>query len=318
MKVSNDYVEIKIGNKKYIKKNMILNTYIKRLFDSQLYTDHNTSEITSCYLKLDTPIENVDYDSLLYRSDFDISIITKHNPSIILTKNLIKITYKFDDFQFFYKGENNLWSVSSSGIASLFLGRKITGIGFQSGSIINPVLAYLDTNDMNIIINMNEEISITRVDNIQSDGIAKGIEKPLHLANDVIKKDRKTIFDNNVEYSETTMAQLYSVGFGNTLGLMEEEYLIDDVEVDRDDTYITFDVSRIKKIGNYPSEDLHFDFYPTIDNSKYLLFKYRLYRRYYNSDLQEYIITYLDEYYTMSKPNENFGNLEIKLEIERS
>ena len=108
------------------------------------------------------------------------------------------------------------------------------------------------------------------------------------------------------------------MGFGNTLGLMEEEYLINNVESDRDNYSITFDVSRTKKVGHYPSEDLQLGFYPTMDNSKYLVFKYRLYRRYYNSSTSQYVITYLDDYYTMSKPNENFGNLEIKLKIERS
>ena len=39
MKVKNEYVEIKNGDKTYIRKNMILDRYIKNLFSSQTTTD---------------------------------------------------------------------------------------------------------------------------------------------------------------------------------------------------------------------------------------------------------------------------------------
>jgi hypothetical protein len=190
---------------------------------------------------------------------------------------------------------------------SRFDGRKITAIGFGFG---NTVFAFLDTSNMNIIVNGNEGINITREDILQSDGVCYGIDFPLHLVNDI------AYYDFSVTQTHTLIkkAQLYSVGFGNALGLMEEEHLIGDVQVARDDNSITLDLNRVKKLGHYPSEDLHLGFYPTMDNSKYLVFKYRLYQ--YATDDEEFY-QYTDEYYTMSMPNENFGDLEIKLKLER-
>lgn len=310
MKISNKYVEIKMGNKKYRKQNMILNTYLKKIFDMQMNDDHNVCLINRCYLKLDTPIENVGYDTELDGLlDFDIFIYPSYNVNIISNKNIISLNYKFDDSWYTYSGK----SYVGKGL-SQFNGRKITAIGFGMN---RNCFTFLDTDNMNIFINANEDFLMSRLDTIQSDGVANNIEYPLHLINDTARKDVKTIVDGDYQYSETTMAKLYSIGFGNTIGLMEEEYLIDDVETDRDDYSITLNVPRTKKVGHYPSEDLQLGFYPTMDNSKYLIFKYRLYRRYTDSNSQ-FVITYLDEYYTMSKPNENFGNLDIKLKIERS
>ena len=309
MIVNNKYVEIKQGKKIYRKQNMILNEYLKNIFNSQIDPEHNFSAISHCYLKLDTPIENVDYDSQLDGIlDFDIFIYPTYVPTFTYNKNIVTITYKFDDSRFAY----NHSLCENKGLGS-FNGRKITAIGFGSN---RNCFAFLDTSSMNIIINANEDFIITRVDNIQSSGIASKIEYPLHLVNDIAKRDLKNIQLSESEVvEEKTMAQLYSVGFGNTLGLMEEEYLVNDVEVDRDDTSITFNVNRIKKVGHYPSENLRLGFYPTIDNSKYLVFKYRLYRRYDRDG--EPFINYLDEYYTMSMSNENFGNLNVKLKMER-
>ena len=319
MIVKNEYVEIKKGNKTYTKQNMILNSYLKTFMQKQLVQDSGLRYITYCYLKLDTPLENIDYDTTLLANSFDIKIPQSIKPTISATNKNIKINYNFDDSSYNYKKSDNSWEYVTGSNFNIFTGRKIVGIGF--GTALSAY-AYLDTRNMNIIINTNEQFRITRVDNIISDGIASHIEYPLHLVNDLVDRDAEikiiNVDSREITVKEITKAQLYSIGFGNTQGYMEEEYLIGDVETDRDDYSITFDVSRTKKVGHYPSEDLHFPFYPTMDNSKYLIFKYRLYRIYFNSFTEQDVITNLDEYYTMSKPNENFGNLEIKLKIERS
>lgn len=317
MRIKNEYVEIKIGNKVYTKQNMILNTYLKAIFDKQFVQDMNIRYIRYCHLKLDTPLENIDYDSNIPANDFDIKMSEAVAPSVIGTDKTLKISYNFDDKTFFFKRSDGTWAGTTGGNFDMFEGRKVVGIGFGT---INYTYAYLDTRNMNIVINASEQFRVTRVDNIICDGIAKGIEYPLHLVNDIVNKDaewKEVDIGGTITWvKEITKAQLYSVGFGNTIGYMEEEYLINDVETDRDDNSITFNVNRTKKIGHYPSEDLHFTFYPTMDNSKYLIFKYKLYRIYLDRG-STLVITDLDKYYTMSKLNENFGNLEIKLKIER-
>lgn len=320
MKIENEYVEIKKGNKVYRKQNMILNTYLKEIFASQFNNQHDLARITDCYIKLDTPIENVNYDSELTRNDFDIYLYSSDNltTNVITSGNAIKLIYNFVNKSFNYKKSDGTWGSAGETNFDIFSGRKITAIAFG----MDVCYTFLDTNNMNIIINKGENFAFTRVDNIISDGIPKGIEYPLHLINDVAKKDLKwkeiDVGGRIIYVKETTRAKLYSIGFGNTMGYMEEEYLIDDVEVDRDNYSITFNVSRTKKVGHYPSENLQLGFYPTMDNSKYLIFKYKLYRRYKNDFSDQYVITDLDKYYTMSKLNDNFGNLEVKLKIERS
>ena len=309
MKVSNEFVEVKIGNRSFTKRNMILNTYLNKIFNNQMDTEHSRTDIHRCFIKLDTPLENLDYNSELDTTDFDILVNPSFVNQVIPDKNSIKVIYNFDITSYLYGGK-----VYYNSDFYMFDGRKITAIGF---GINDECVAVADTSNMNIIINTKENFHITRVDNFQSDGTCLGFDYPLHLINDVAKAEEKYFqLPNNEFVSEYTMAQLYSVGFGNVKGLMEEEYLIDNVEIDRDDYSITFNVQRDLKTGVYPNDNLHLGFYPMKDNSKYLIFKYRLYRRYIDQN-DEYVVTYLDRYYTMSKLNETFGDLNIKLKIER-
>jgi len=315
MKVRNKLIQIKIGNKTYTDTNIIFNHYLYKLFNMQMDVDRVRNILTRCYLKLDTPIENVDYDSMIPITDFDIEITFPYtgknyvNRYVNYTNNSLTLSYLFDNKCIFYVDNKYL---APSEINTLYAGRRITGIGF--GGRGDYIYAFLDTDDMNLVINKNEEISILRIDEYQSDGICNGIDYPLHLINDTAEKDEFYVQsgDNVIPYC--TKAQLYSVGFGNVIGSMEEEYLISDVITERTNNSITLDLSRNRVIGNYPNNDLQLGFYPTKDNSKYLIFKYRLYVVNENDETDYY---YLDDYYTMSMANENFGNLEITLKLER-
>jgi len=319
MKVKNEYVQVKIGDKTYTKKNTLLDRFLERIFKSQIDLQHSSAEITTCYIKLDTPLV---YDNInnVTRNDFDIELYggtssgtsSRNNFEFMSekNKNSVKITYNYNPYSSGSFEYNDNYYESNQ--FEMFIGRKITAIGFGSGLLY----AIVDTSNMGIYIDATEKIQITRVDLYQSDGVAKGIEFPLHLVND--NAHYRENYDNNIK--ETTMAQLYSVGFGNVLGLMEQEYLINDVLEETGDTYITLDVYRKKQLGHYPSENLHLGFYPTLDNSKYLVFKYRLYKKIdVSSEYGETTTTYeyLDEYYTMSMPNETFGDINVKLKIER-
>lgn len=303
MKINNEYVEIKLGNKTFVKQNMILNTYIDRIFNMQINTDYDDFFLTYCYLKFDEPLE-VDYDSYLTRDNFDVgfwSEYSRHN--FIGNSNNIKFFWKFGNTRTIINSLDD------------FVGKKITGIGFGD---YYRCYAYLNTNNMNIILNQNEKIMINRVDNFISDGILNGLDYPLHLINNVADRDPKQITINEEHFRETTRAQLYSVGFGNKEGLMSEEYLVNEIQTEVGNNYITFNVEEEKTNMIFPNVDI----FPTatlfpVKENQYIIFKYRLYRRYKDSN-EQYVVTYLDQYYTMAIKNENFGNLEIKLKIERS
>lgn len=308
MKIKNEYVQVKIGNKTYTKRNTILDRFVSRTFLSQINTIHSDANIDRCYIKFDEPLEYDDINNVAWR-DFDVDLYggtwngsdtNKFNFMSQRNNNSIRVTYNFNPFSstyFSYKGVDY-----EANQFEMFIGEKITALGFGNG---RTIFAIVDTNNMGIYIDAKEQIQITRVDLYQSDGVVRGFDYPLHLVNDLARY-------NNVGF-ESTKAQLYSVGFGNVLGLMEQEYLINDVLEELGDTYINLNVYRRKQLGHYPSENLQLGFYPTLDNSKYLIFKYRLYR----IDETDDTVNYLDEYYTMSKPNETFGNLNVKLKLER-
>ena len=311
MKVKNEYVQIKMGNRIWTHKNMIFNEYLKRLFKSQTETIYEPCYITKCYIKLDEPIENVDYDSEIYASDFDISISESSRSApteawlktrITTNENSVKVNYIFDtNGTYRIKGDNLNHRAS---ILNKYANRKIAAIGFGSYNEEEPLLAFLDTSNMNIIINYNENFTISRLDTFQSDGLCDGYDFPLHFANDLLRNNQEMTF---------TKAKLYSVGFGSKRGIMEEEYLISDVQTDIDDYSITLNVNREEKKGVYLNDNLHLGFTPTKDNSKYLIFKYRL----YVVDTYDNLSS-TNKYYTMSVKNDyDFGDLEIKLKMER-
>lgn len=316
MRIKNEYVQIKNNGKTYTKRNMILNRFLKGIMDNQIDAiNSNSTHINQCYIKFDEPIENIDYDSILYRSNFDVCLFASSSSLVYanndfkkiatLSKDNIKIRYKFTEDGFFTY-ENDIGIMNEF---SRFNNRKIAMIGF-GGS--NKCYAVIDVSSMNIILNTNEEFEISRVDLYQSDAICNGIDFPLHLVN------FSAYYDVNQLGNEYTIARLYSIGLGNKVGLMESEEIIDFNQVDRQDNSITIDFSELIKVGHYPSETLLPGFYPTMDNSKYLVLKYRLYRMDIG-DLEQP----LDKYYTMSykydlsQYENQTKNITFTLSIER-
>lgn len=318
MRIGNEYVQIKKGNKNYIKQNTILDIYLQRILNSQINPSYSTRpEITNCYIKLDTPLENITPSSNLeYPNDFDIkfykNIFEEYTFKKMSTmyKNKVDVRYKFTKDGFFQYNGNIYGSMNDF---DMFDGRKITAIGF---GLNNTCYAVVDVSNMNIVINQGEELSISRLDTHQSDAIVYNYDYPLHLVNYIANKD----YDMNL--GEQTIAQLYSVGLGNKLGLMESEHIIDfesdDVEIS--DTNINIIFNETISVGRYPSENLFPSehLFPKKDNSKYILLKYRLVR--VDNDDNK---TYLDEYYTMSynidlsRYNGQQKDISFNLEIER-
>lgn len=322
MRVGNKYVQIKQGNKTYTKKNMILDTMINKIFESQIYLKFNKQlEIRTCGIKFDTPLENLSYDSVLSSTDFDVFLTTPtsnittyeklfKNKSV-RTNDSITINYNFSvDGVFIYNG-----AYYEAQEFERFVGKKITAICFANEYL--NVLAVVDVSNMNIIINQGEKLEIFRTDTYQSDAKCIGFDYPLHLVNNNAKYNAKyqtgTIF-----VEEYTQARLYSIGLGNKEGLMESEQIIDFNEAMIGYNSIRIDFTEQIKVGHYPSEDLFPGFFPTMDNSKYLILKYQLCRTDYLDN-----ITPLDEYYTMSYKNDlgEYGgqtkDISFTLKIER-
>lgn len=116
MKIRNEYVQVKIGDKTYTKKNTILDRFLSRTFLSQINTIHNSADINRCFIKFDTPLEyddinNVrvgDFDFEMYGGTWDGTDNNIFNFMSQRNNNSVKVIYNFDPLSsklFEYKGE---------------------------------------------------------------------------------------------------------------------------------------------------------------------------------------------------------------------
>lgn len=305
MKIENKYVKLKIGNKFIQKKNMILDLYLNGIRNAQLGTQ-TISEIPAIRwitLKFDEPME-VDYSSVIPRKNYDI-MFQQVEITTRKTKNSILVNYVTNDNLGIYTIQKTTESGNYLSLkdAYEFNGRKITGIGFCNE--INT-LAYLDTSEYNLIFDNSLVMEISRMDLISTDGYVNGyFDYPFHLA----QNQSKEIYNN-----KTLSCRLYSIGLGFKNGIMSNEYLLEDNEVEiiypNDYSYeLTLNRTNLKDIQ--PSQKQHVGIHPLESTGNCIVYKYRL----YISTEEGYQAT--DEYFTLSIPVEKEGNLKIITKIER-
>lgn len=314
MKIKNEYVQIKVGNRTYTKQNMILDIYLKRLFDMQYKTNHDYTVMNSCFLNFTAPLD-VDYDSVLSANDFDFVMRNYVENSYgfreisTLNKNTIKLKYIFNEESDFYVGDYN----TDFRILQSYYNKPLYGIGFGYFDSYGEktIYAYLDTRDMNIVINDSESFSVSRLDILQSEGIVKGFDFPLHLVND--SAYYKTRYEGlRDEYVQK--AFLTNVYYSNEYGNPQGDAIIPS-SIDLEDNSVTYHVTRTKHYGNKMGKDLKLPFELLKDDSKSIILEYSIYEQ-----LTTNFTTTIDtgkKYYMVYK-NEDDGNLKIKLSIERS
>ena len=176
MKIINDIITIKIGNKIYNCRNLILDEYLKKFPESQCcyrVKQNNGMALKYIYLKLRTPLrDEIQADSKIKASEFDIYSLSTTKYKQTISKQQINVDY---DCTFkHYEIEN-------------YYGSKIMAIGFctsyDKGSYIDAIL---DTSNYNIYIEKNQEILISRRDIIMSDALFYTnrpdlIKGPIHL-----------------------------------------------------------------------------------------------------------------------------------------
>ena len=173
MKIKNDFIVVKTGKKQYELRNTILNTYLKKFIKAQTskYSEMATDRILSvCLLKFDTPLV-FDEESEIRNEEFDIAILQYDNLLEDLNKSKVSIQYLYK-----LKKNDTYYDYSESELQDNledFFGRKITAIGFNntwSAGTSEYVCAILDTNNYNIYLQENQDLSILRRDVIHSDG----------------------------------------------------------------------------------------------------------------------------------------------------
>lgn len=333
MKIQNKYVDIQLGKQNVRKHNFFLDKYLEQFSKCQYSATYPNMKNLNyrIYIKLDTPLDNVDYDTYLTIDDFDMYIEGGRLQTIRNTNNLSAI-YTYTNAISFYLKENNTWVEYQD--RTILDGRRITAISFY-------LETFLDTNSYNLYFKGDEVLNISREDLIVTDAIYKGEDGfPYHLD---VEYDTAYEEDGSGPHYYEIRSRLYSVGLGYKVGQMEEEHIIgadvENVEVNvEDDFTYSFVITKAVDSGIYPSGNMYpsaslqpktfkiktslypnnnlysgNNVYPRASDYKYIIMKYKKYYINRGSGVVE-----LDETYTMSFYTEKEGVLTIKDKIERS
>lgn len=331
MKIQNKYVDIKLGKHTLRKHNFFLDSYLSQFSKCQYVFDFNDLKNlgSAIYIKLDTPLNNVEYSTELSSSDFDMYISYGRLQTIRNSNNLSAI-YTYTNAVSFFLYENGSWVEYQD--RTILDGRKITAISFR-------LQTFLDTRDYNLVFEGDKVLNISREDLIVTDAIYRGEgEFPYHL--DVEDKWKEDPFYSEASYPIRT--RLYSVGLGYNPGQMQEEHIIgadvENVEVNvEDDFTYNFVITKATDSGIYPGNlypsatlqpktfkiktSLYpntkiysgANIYPRAGDYKYIIMKYKNYYVDRGSETHE-----LDETYTMSFYTGKEGLLTVRDKIERS
>ena len=342
MKIKNELVSIKIGNKHYDFNNLILDEYLKRFvkiqLDKQSSQSFNKRSILSyCLLKFDTPFENLQGNTELHNQDFDICFVFGARYNQIISENQITVQYEYetsgDSIIFDYKKD------TANGIyISDYYNRKITAIGFNSwfNNDLN-VCAVLDTSNYNIYLQENQNLSITRRDIISTDTLFYSNNKikvpgPVHLApygvEQLIYQPNIYSYDGNSWniFNDNGYGILYSIGLSSYSDYIDKEFIIgQDVQAVQNGTEL-----NINGIENYLSTDsplfcgeniyANTSLYPVKTNYKYMILKYKVWQLVHSGTYDNVVATSTDTgyYYYQAIPIiGKIGKSNLKIKYER-
>lgn len=209
------------------------------------------------------------------------------------------------------------------------------------------IYAFLDVSNYNLIIQENQELVISRIDNISTDlefySPSTQITFPIHLTmngiNDIDGMNYDVVF-----------SKLYSIGTGTLYNHINNEILLEDLDIKRtgtgiieienakdysiypsDDLYPADDVFpgrttdglkqleiQEKEEGLYPSNDLYpaDNLYPQNATDKWIIYKFKLYRQYFEGEKEKIKDTGL--YYYQSQKTDLTNKLKLEIKYERS
>lgn len=344
MKIKNDLISIRIGNKHYDSHNLILDEYLKTFARAQLNENDiskiiNDKNLNYLLIKFDTPLQNINENSIIKNEDFDISLNFSCTSIQDISDNLITTQYQYKtrDIVIYKYHEDN--SVNTS-LIDEFNGKKITALGFNSywtpsTFIENPVKAVLDTSNYNIYLQKNQEFSVTRKDIITTDTLfysnnKEKVPAPLHLMPVPNKAVIPPAFVQDTNGNAKILGEdksygiIYSVGLSSYTDSIDKEFIIGkDIEITQNETELQIqDINNLlSKYMNHPNHDLYpsSDLYPTQSNYKYLIIKYKVWQNILSGTYDEPIYTITDTgyYYYQAIPITLSGKLNLKIKYER-
>lgn len=312
MKIKNDYIKIKIGNKNYIFNNLILDTYLRHM--AEIQEDFNNQYwqspfLTKCYVKFDNKLE-FDETSILQTTDFDLEFN--------MMNNYLKTSNDKNEIEYIYKTNSNL------------KGQRITTIGFFD-EYGDTCYACLDLYDYSLIIKDNEDMVIFRKDTISTDAhfvsSSPKITYPIHLSPYGMEWNIDNPRTNRFYpvYGGFVSARLESVGLGINKNEIKKEIILNSENTEYFDNKIIFRnifsnenlFDILEPNIKHPSNNL----YPTNTENHftYIFLKYQLYYNIYTYEgSSDYEHIYAGEWYTLSIPFKINGEFDYAIEYERS
>lgn len=310
MKIKNEEVSIKIGNKTKTFTNLITNSYLDLFADSFLnFKDKNLPyclvNFTKNNMNIDESSTEMQYDTIL-EADFASNI------EVLTSSNIIN--------KYFYQNP-----LADYPYLEDFKGQQIKQLGFANWDNTKQdyvLYAYLDVSKYNIIIQDKQPVIISRVDKISSDmqfyANNSKLKAPYHLTG------RGLLEIMGMEY-QTIIPKLHSIGFGVLPYKFVKEYLVEDLTISKGKTgiiNIAEDFYNYKNNDLYPREDLYpsEDLYPQTPTANLLIYKFKMYRIFYPDPLQdEYELQDTGMYYTQYRElkDSEYGKFNLSIKYER-
>ena len=310
MKIKNEEVSIKIGNKTKTFTNLIINSYLDLFADS--FLDFKQKNLPYCLVNFTKNNMAIDENSTEMQYDTILEADFASNIEILTGSNIVN--------KYFYKDP-----VASYPYLEDFAGQQIRQLGFANWDNTKQdyvLYAYLDVSRYNIIIQDSQPVTISRVDKISSDmqfwANSRELKAPYHLTG------RGMLELLGMDY-QTIIPKLYSIGFGVLPYKFVNEYLAEDLTISKGETgiiNIAEDFYNYKNNDLYPREDLYpsEDLYPQTPTANLLIYKFKMYKIVYpDPSSEEYELEDTGMYYTQYRElkNNEYGKLNLSIKYER-
>lgn len=327
-KIKNLYIALKVDNREYKFKNLILDKMLclyANSLDPNLRVEFVQTSMERCVISFN-PITDITHDRIFQENEFNINLsLTRRNT--IINSNKINTT------SVFASEGGYITDISTGKVSSLsnYVGEKICVLGFRNSDIS----AVLDVSNYDIYIQEGEEITITRVDVVSTDNIFTNISNedvydklkgPVHLCPNrscegilpevILTSSNGT---RQTKIKRDAEARLVSYGLSNTTNNIELEYDINNNYIINNNI---FSINNIwLPAGLYPSSTLYPSphLFPDKPKFKYLILKFKLYQKIpvgtYESYIEEEQFT--GAQYLQAIEIQNRGNVNLNIKYER-
>ena len=310
MKIENEEVSIKIGNKTKTFKNLILNSYLDLFADS--FLDFKEKNLPYCLVNFTKNNIGVNENSTSMQYDTILEADFSNNIEALTGSNIVN--------KYFYQNP-----VAGMDYLEDFKGQTIKELGFANYDYETDkyiLYAFLDVSKYQITIQGSQPVIISRVDKVSSDmkfwANNSKLKAPYHLTG------RALIETIGMEY-QTIIPKLYSIGFGVLPYSFVEEYLVENLTIQKGEIGI---INISNNFYNYPNEDLYprqdlyprEDLYPQTPTANLLIYKFKMYKKVYsNPESDNYELQETGMYYTQFRElkDSEYGRFALRIKYER-